>query len=253
MGLTSPTKNLFRLAYRKLSLRLRLSLFWPPLRSNPYIDLIKRKVGSSVRNLLADSNSNNTSNGDDSTFALNPSQCFSLIFKGDWTLDLMMVNSATAHPSPSRYSPTSKWSSSPGESPDEILDGLDLLLETYQRAKRLVANDVLLLRYVWLEADKDQSNTIKPNEIGDVLDKINYYQLNRSQLSDVYDKFAKVIGLDKEQRRQGLTFEQTCTLLHKIKRDSWVSKPVNHYWNIVSSLSILSVDSCSKPGRQRFN
>ena len=28
-----------------------------------------------------------------------------------------------------------------------------------------------------------------------------------------------------------MTFEQTCTLLHKIKRDSWVVKPVNTYWN----------------------
>ena len=34
-------------------------------------------------------------------------------------------------------------------------------------------------------------------------------------------------------RRQGLTFEQTCTLLHKIKRDSWQVKPVNTYWNSI--------------------
>ena len=128
-----------------------------------------------------------------------------------------------------------------GELRDEILDGLDLLLETYQRAKRLVVNDVLLLRYVWLEADKDQSNTIKPNEIGGVLDKINYCQLKKSQLSDLYDNFAKVIALDKKQRKLGLTFEQTCTLLHKIKRDSWVVKPVNQYWNVVSYLTVERV------------
>lgn len=194
----------------------------------------------------------------DAPFALNPSMCFSLIFRGDWTLDLMMLNASSTSSSPlktlarstlgrSSSSPVSSSSpmnnisssnrnSSHGQevSRDEILDGLDLLLQTYQRAKRLVVNDVLLLRYVWLEADKDQSNTIKPNEIGGVLNKINYCQLKKSQLADLYDNFAKVIGLDKKQRNLGLTFEQTCTLLHKIKRDSWVVKPVNQYWNIVS-------------------
>lgn len=35
-----------------------------------------------------------------------------------------------------------------------ILDALDTILETYAQVKRKVSNDVLLLRYVWLDADK---------------------------------------------------------------------------------------------------
>jgi hypothetical protein len=66
--------------------------------------------------------------------------------------------------------------------------------------------------------------------LGRVLQRINYY-LKKSQLNELYEKFGKMIGLDRKMRRQGLTFEQTCTLLHKIKRDSWHVKPINTYWN----------------------
>jgi hypothetical protein len=47
----------------------------------------------------------------------------------------------------------------------------------------------------------------------------------------MYEQFAKIIGLDRSQRRKGLTFEQCSTFLHKIKRDSWIVKPVNAIWN----------------------
>ena len=57
------------------------------------------------------------------------------------------------------------------------------------------------------------------------------YLLKQRDLNDIYEKFARTIGLDRKLRRQGLTFEQTCTLLHKIKRDSWIVKPINLYWN----------------------
>lgn len=63
-----------------------------------------------------------------------------------------------------------------------------------------------------------------------MLDRINYF-VPKKDLHKLYETFAKVIGLDRKLRRQGLTFEQTCTLLHKVKRDSWVVKPVNTYWN----------------------
>lgn len=59
---------------------------------------------------------------------------------------------------------------------------------------------------------------------------MNYF-LKQKELNDVYEKFARAIGLDRKMRRRGLTFEQTCTLLHKIKRDSWIAKPINKYWN----------------------
>lgn len=43
---------------------------------------------------------------------------------------------------------------SPEVNRDEILDTLDRIIQTYQEQKVKVSNDVLLLRYVWLEADK---------------------------------------------------------------------------------------------------
>ena len=166
---------------------------------------------------------------------LKPEKCFSIIFRGDWTLDLMASQDVNR---------------------DAILDALDLIIQTYQEQKVKVSNDVLLLRYVWLDADKvsaeefplrgmapkcslintifplqqDKSDTINTNELGEVMDRINYH-MKRSQLKDLYEKFGKTIGLDRKMRRQGLSFEQCCTLLHKIKRDSWMVKPVNQVWN----------------------
>ena len=62
-----------------------------------------------------------------------PERCFSIIFRGERQLDLMAKDSMDR---------------------DELLDRLDHLIWTYQEAKRKVGHDVLLLRYVWLEADK---------------------------------------------------------------------------------------------------
>ena len=62
-----------------------------------------------------------------------PDKSFSIIFRGERQLDLMAQNSMDR---------------------DEILDRLDHIIYTYQEAKRKVGTDVLLLRYVWLDADK---------------------------------------------------------------------------------------------------
>ena len=113
---------------------------------------------------------------------------------------------------------------------DEVLNSLDRVIQTYQNAKRQVSNEVLLLRYVWLDADQTRTNTIKSNELGILVDRINY-QMKKTEWNALYDNFSRVIGLNSKDRRHGLTFEQTCTLLHKIKRDSWVVKPINQYWN----------------------
>ena len=37
---------------------------------------------------------------------------------------------------------------------DTILDALDHVIRSYQAAKQRVGNDVLLLRYIWLDVDK---------------------------------------------------------------------------------------------------
>ena len=103
---------------------------------------------------------------------LDPGSCFSIIFRGDWALDLMITDfdimttnndnnetaTATSGNNSSRKTESSKRRSSSYTSTritrDEILDALDKVIKTYQNAKRQVSNDVLLLRYVWTESDQ---------------------------------------------------------------------------------------------------
>jgi hypothetical protein len=113
---------------------------------------------------------------------------------------------------------------------DEIIDALDNLIRAYSTAKRQVSNEVSLLRYVCSDSDVDKSNMIKPDKLCVVFDRINY-QMSSKELNLSYIKFCNAIGLKSKDRKLGLTFEQTCTLLHKTKRDSWVRKPVHQYWN----------------------
>ena len=70
--------------------------------------------------------------------ALDPHKSFSVIFRGDWTLDLMLLKGGA-------------------RLRDDILDAIDQLLQTYQQSKVKVSDNVLLLRYVWLDADKVSS------------------------------------------------------------------------------------------------
>lgn len=141
--------------------------------------------------------------------SLDPKLSFSIIFRGARTLDLM----ARSH-----------------NDRKVICDVLEKVLKEYKRGKTRVADDVLLLRYIWLDVDKDKTGYINVNKFGQVLQQINFTMKQRDVQTN-YDKFGKVIGLDRQQRRRGLTFEQSATFLHKIKRDSWMVKPVNVIWN----------------------
>ena len=63
--------------------------------------------------------------------------------------------------------------------------------------------------------------------MGELLNRINF-QVKEKNHKAVYSKFAKTLGLTKEMRKAGLTFDQCVTLLHKTKRDmdTWQVKPV---------------------------
>lgn len=74
------------------------------------------------------------------------------------------------------------------------------------------------------------SQLISASELQRLLYKMNLF-LRPKDFTDAYDKFVRAIQLDRRARKQGLTFEQTSTLLHKLKRDSWILKPINVYWN----------------------
>jgi hypothetical protein len=138
-----------------------------------------------------------------------------------------------------------------------ILYVLNSIVTEYGRAKTKVGNEVLLLRYIWNDVDRvrsfhpcftliwqrwmtrtlhhrlfhypslfqDDSNTINEKEMGEMLNRINF-QVEKKNHSAVYQTFAKTLGLSKERRKAGLTFDQCVTLLHKTKRDSWQVKPV---------------------------
>lgn len=140
---------------------------------------------------------------------LDPHRSFSIIFRGAHTLDLM----ATTH-----------------QERNMICDALDNILQAYQRSKTRVANDVLLLRYVWLNVDKKRTGYVNLNDVGQICAQVNFY-LKPKDLQTNYEKFGKVLGLDRGQRRKGLTFEQSAAFLHYLKRNSWVLKPVTVLWN----------------------
>jgi hypothetical protein len=220
---------------------------------------------SSLNSLMSGSNGNGNGNGnsgDNAGTILDPGSCFSIIFRGDWTLDLMMTDfdimttkssqrdsantnnggggdgdgdGDTSTTTSSNKTKRISNSNSSRITRDEILDALDKVIRTYSNAKQQVSNEVLLLRYVWTDSDQDKTNTIKINELGGVLERINYGLLakngKKSELFALYDNFWKVIGLKTKDKKLGLSFEQTCTLLHKLKRDSWIVKPINQYWN----------------------
>ena len=140
---------------------------------------------------------------------LDPLKSFSLIFRGAHTVDLMAPTHALR---------------------EEICDAIDRILVAYERGKTRVASDVQLLRYIWLDVDKEKTGYINVTQVGKVLHQLNYPMKPRD-LQATYDKFGKVIGLDRTMRRRGLKFEHSATFLHKLKRDSWIVKPVNVIWN----------------------
>jgi hypothetical protein len=55
--------------------------------------------------------------------------------------------------------------------------------------------------------------------------------MKKNEVEKLYNKFGKIIGLDRGDLRKGFSFEQCLSTLHKIKRDStWQLKPVRQIW-----------------------
>lgn len=125
---------------------------------------------------------------------LDPALSFSIIFRGAHTVDLMAATE--------------------GER-DEICDTLDQILTAYQRGKIRVSTDLQLLRYIWLDVDKEKTGYVTVQQIGKVLQAINF-NMKQKDVITAYDKFGKVIGMDRSRRRKGLTFEQSAIFLHKV-------------------------------------
>lgn len=113
---------------------------------------------------------------------------------------------------------------------DIIIETLKRLKKEYERAKVFAAKDVLLLRYIWIDVDKDQSNFINESELSAVLNRINFYR-KKSELENDYRQFLRKNGLDRKIRKRGFTFSQCVTFFHMIKRNTWAVKPYIRIWN----------------------
>lgn len=136
---------------------------------------------------------------------LDPTRCFSIIYGGERTLD-MMVNDEDV-------------------TKDEIMSILEALREKYTAAKIKVNPDHLLLRQIWADVDTDRTETITSNELCKILERINFF-MKKSDADKLFHSFAKMMGMDRQARKKGISFEHTVTIMHKIKRDNWAAKPV---------------------------
>ena len=138
---------------------------------------------------------------------LEPRDSFSIVFNAERTLDFTVTEKDISR--------------------DEIVETFQRLLHAYREAKGKASKDILLLRYVWLDADKDGSDTINASELSNILSRINFY-MKKSDVDKQYNKFGKSYGLDRKTRNKGLAFDQVGTLLHKFKRDmgTWHVNPV---------------------------
>jgi hypothetical protein len=103
------------------------------------IDRVQRGQGTTKFELAKNSRRSSFPGNisDDESFstiaALDPKRSFSIIFRGERTLDLMTLEE---------------------DQRDDILDALDNVFQAYQQAKLKVTNEVLLLRHIWLDVDK---------------------------------------------------------------------------------------------------
>jgi len=93
-------------------------------------------------------------------------RCFSLLFRGAKSLDLMVDDSGDR---------------------EQFLFVMDNLVSEYNKAKSKVGNEVLLLRYIWNDVDRDNSNTINEKEMVDLLNRINFEIREKNHVA-VYTK-----------------------------------------------------------------
>ena len=131
---------------------------------------------------------------------LDPALSFSIIFRGAHTVDLMAQTEKDRN---------------------VICNTLDQILQAYRRSKSRVSTDIQLLRYVWLDVDKAKTGYVSVQQFWQALQAINFNKKLKEVASD-YEKFGRTIGLDKSERKRGLTFEQSATFLHKVQAKSHV-------------------------------
>jgi hypothetical protein len=162
---------------------------------NKVLEVLYKKA-ELQRNSSTSSNSSLPSTSTMAIHKLDPSLSFSIIFRGAHTVDLMAQSEKDRN---------------------VICNTLDQILQSYQRAKNRVSTDILLLRYVWLEVDRGKTGYVSVQQFWQALQVINFNKKLKDVATD-YEKFGRIIGLDKSDRKRGLSFEQSATFLHKVRQ-----------------------------------
>ena len=162
--------------------------------NNKVLDVLYKKA-ELQRNSSTSSNSSLPSLSTTAINKLDPALSFSIIFRGAHTVDLMATTEKDRN---------------------VICDTLDQILQAYRRSKSRVSTDILLLRYVWLDVDKAKTGYVSVQQFWQALLAINFNKKLKDVAAD-YEKFGRTIGLDKSERKRGLTFEQSATFLHKVR------------------------------------
>jgi len=100
---------------------------------------------------------------------------------------------------------------------DEIVDTLEHLMHHYAVKKLGVGVDVLLLRYVWYDIDKDMNGMVDSTELAKIFRRINY-AIKRKESDSLCKKNANINKpVTKNRQDEKLTFEQCATILHKVR------------------------------------
>ncbi len=162
--------------------------------NNKVLDVLYKRA-ELQRNSSTSSNSSLPSMSTTAINKLDPALSFSIIFRGAHTVDLMATTEKDRN---------------------VICDTLDQILQAYRRSKSRVSTDILLLRYVWLDVDKAKTGYVSVQQFWQALLAINFNKKLKDVAAD-YEKFGRTIGLDKSERKRGLTFEQSATFLHKVR------------------------------------
>jgi phosphatidylinositol phospholipase C delta len=119
---------------------------------------------------------------------------------------------------------------------DDILQGLLNVMEQYQIYKQQASKEVLLMRYLWRDVDKDHSETLDERELLSVMRKVSMNHKLTTDCKARLKMFAmKKMKWDKKKARSGYSFDQAVTFLYHMQNQarsgsSTSRHPIDKLW-----------------------
>ncbi len=95
----------------------------------------------------------------------------------------------------------------------ELVDCLLQMRDTYQRAKSRVANEELLLRYIWYDVDVNRDGRIASTEFSKIMNRINLYASNAGKRYQDY-----MVANGKSNDKAGLNLFECVQLLETLAK-----------------------------------